>query len=166
MRRRDTFVPPLEIGRGVLFTAFWAVMVVLALPQLVLFGLWRLPGRARRLVTLPLVLTVVGLAVIGLAGRPVAAAEACGEASWYGGAHHGRLTASGAVFDQWAMTAAHRTLPFGTMVRVTLGDRSVTVEITDRGPAAWTGRIIDLSRGAAERLGMIQRGVAPVCISW
>lgn len=91
----------------------------------------------------------------------IAPAEAC-LASWYGGHHHGRRTASGARFDEAALTAAHRTLPFGARVRVSLGARSVVVTITDRGPARWTGRCIDLSRGAAERLGMIRRGVADV----
>jgi rare lipoprotein A len=86
-----------------------------------------------------------------------------GEASWYGAQHHGRRTASGAVFDQTKLTAAHRTLPFGTRLRVTnlANGRSVEVEITDRGPYSGN-RIIDLSRAAAQALGMIEAGTATV----
>lgn len=113
---------------------------------------------------LPLLATVAGLLAIAFGG-PVKAAEQCGEASYYCCEHHGRLTASGKPFNQWAMTAAHRSLRFGTMVRVTLGDRSVVVEITDRGPFV-AGRVIDLSLAAAEALGMIQSGVARVCLEW
>lgn len=86
-----------------------------------------------------------------------------GKASYYGRAHHGNKTASGERFDQNALTAAHRTLPFGTMVRVTNLDngQSVVVRINDRGPFA-RGRIIDVSRKAAEALDMIRSGVVPV----
>lgn len=86
-----------------------------------------------------------------------------GIASWYGPGFHGRRTASGAVFDQHALTAAHRTLPFGTLVRVTNMNNgtSVTVRITDRGPFGG-GRVLDLSAGAARAIGMIRSGVAPV----
>lgn len=166
MSRRDTYTPPLEIGRTVLFLTALVVLGILgALPGLILAALLGLGWCFWRLFPLSLVVTVVGLAVIGLASRPAEAAEACGTASWYGNEHHGRTTASGERFDQWGLTAAHRTLPFGTRVRVTLGDRSVTVRINDRGPFI-AGRVIDLSRGAADRLGMIQRGVAQVCLSW
>jgi len=83
-----------------------------------------------------------------------------GMATWYG---HGRGTASGERFDPRALTAAHRTFPMNTRVRVTnqRNGRSVIVRINDRGPFA-AGRIIDLSRAAAEQLGMIQDGVVPV----
>jgi len=86
-----------------------------------------------------------------------------GKASFYGGKFHGRKTASGAIFNQHAMTAAHPTLPFGTRVRVThvRNGRSVVVTINDRGPFVKT-RIIDVSRAAAEQLGMVQQGVAHV----
>jgi rare lipoprotein A len=86
-----------------------------------------------------------------------------GWASWYGPGFHGNLTANGESYNQYAMTAAHRSLPFGTEVRVTNMDngRSVVVRINDRGPYIG-GRIIDLSAGAAETLGMIHSGVAPV----
>ncbi|OEC47283.1 hypothetical protein A7D27_02065 [Pseudomonas sp. 1D4] len=86
-----------------------------------------------------------------------------GEASYYGARHHGKRTASGERFDQNALTAAHRTLPFGTRVKVTNlnNDRSVVVRINDRGPHV-RGRLIDLSRRAAEALDMLRSGVAPV----
>jgi rare lipoprotein A len=89
--------------------------------------------------------------------------EQIGEASWYGAFHHGRTTASGAPFDMHDLTAAHRSLPLGTEVEVTNleNGRSVTVLVNDRGPYA-PGRIIDLSRRAAERLGMREQGVATV----
>jgi rare lipoprotein A len=96
---------------------------------------------------------------------PAAAADydRTGKASWYGKRYHGRTTASGARFDMNAMTAAHRTLPFGTRVRVTnlANRRSVVLTINDRGPYAGR-RIIDVSRRAAERLGFIQSGVIRV----
>lgn len=86
-----------------------------------------------------------------------------GLASWYSDALHGRPTASGEPYDRNAMTAAHRSLPFGTVVRVTRTDtgRSVVVTVNDRGPFV-DGRIIDLSRHAAEELQMVEAGVAPV----
>lgn len=96
-------------------------------------------------------------------------ADAGGEeglASYYSDRHHERKTASGERYDRKAMTAAHRTLPFGTRVRVRDLEtgREVTVRINDRGPFV-KGRIIDLSRTAAERLDLIQRGVARVRVT-
>lgn len=73
-------------------------------------------------------------------------------ASWYGPGFQGKRTASGERFNQHAMTAAHRHLPFGTLVRVTHKGRSVTVRINDRGPFI-RGRTIDLSKAAARRIG-------------
>ncbi|OLP16597.1 hypothetical protein BST81_20590 [Leptolyngbya sp. 'hensonii'] len=86
-----------------------------------------------------------------------------GWASWYGPGFHGNTSANGEVFNQYALTAASPNLPFGTRVRVTNlnNGRSVVVRINDRGPYA-EGRIIDLSAGAAQVLGMMQSGVAPV----
>lgn len=86
-----------------------------------------------------------------------------GQASWYGPGLHGNTTASGERFNMNAMTAAHRTLPFGTRVRVTRTDngKSVVVRINDRGPFV-DGRIIDLSRRAARKIDMERIGVAPV----
>jgi rare lipoprotein A len=96
-------------------------------------------------------------------GKPVV--EQKGEASWYGRYHHGRKTAKGERFDQHALTAAHPTLPIGTEARVTNleNGKSVTVTINDRGPYA-KGRDIDLSRAAAERLGLTKDGAVPVKI--
>lgn len=86
-----------------------------------------------------------------------------GQASWYGKAHQGERTASGERFDMHALTAAHRTLPFGTIVRVKhlKSGKSVNVRINDRGPFR-SGRIIDLSYEAARRLGIVSRGTARV----
>jgi rare lipoprotein A len=89
-----------------------------------------------------------------------------GLASWYGGKFHGRMTSSGEIFDTNEMTAAHKTLPFGTIVKVTNLDngKSATVKINDRGPFI-EGRIIDLSRAAAEQIDMVGQGVAPVALT-
>lgn len=90
--------------------------------------------------------------------------EARGKASYYGDKFAGRTTANGETFDPDDMTAAHRTLPFDTKVRVTRtanSNRSVTVRINDRGPFV-DGRIIDLSKAAAREIGMIDEGVVPV----
>ncbi|MBK7742494.1 MAG: septal ring lytic transglycosylase RlpA family protein [Betaproteobacteria bacterium] len=86
-----------------------------------------------------------------------------GLAAYYSHRLHGRRTASGQVFDQQKLTAAHPTLPFGTMVKVTdtRNNRSVVVRINDRGPTQ-AGRVIDLSRAAAAKLGMIRAGLVPV----
>jgi rare lipoprotein A len=88
-----------------------------------------------------------------------------GLASWYGPAHNGQKAASGETFDPRQLTAAHRDLPFGAVVRVTdLGSgKSVVVRINDRGPFV-RGRVIDLSEEAARRLGMLDRGVTSVTI--
>ena len=88
-----------------------------------------------------------------------------GHASWYGPGFHGRRTASGERFDMKDYTAAHRTLPFGTVVRVhsLVNGRDVDVRITDRGPFSHN-RIIDLSRAAAEELGMLGMGFKEVVL--
>lgn len=89
-----------------------------------------------------------------------------GRASWYGPRFHGRLTANGERYDKYALTAAHKTLPFGTIVRVrslTLG-REVDVRINDRGPFA-PGRVIDVSEAAAEALGLTSAGVMQVSLN-
>lgn len=89
--------------------------------------------------------------------------EKTGLASWYGRPYHGRRTSSGEIYDMNGMTAAHRTLPYGTMVRVENLDngKQVQVRINDRGPFA-KGRIIDLSYAAAEAIDMVQSGTARV----
>jgi rare lipoprotein A len=86
-----------------------------------------------------------------------------GTASWYGPGFHGKKTASGEIYDQTKLTAAHKTLPLGSKARVTNLDNgsAVEVEINDRGPFV-DGRIIDLSRAAAGALGLIKSGTAPV----
>jgi rare lipoprotein A len=101
------------------------------------------------------------LAAAGLAAFEVQE----GLASWYGGKFQGRRTASGELFDTLQFTAAHRTLPFGTVVLVTnlRNGRSVTVRINDRGPFI-QGRIIDLSMAAATAIGLTGEGVTPVRI--
>jgi rare lipoprotein A len=88
-----------------------------------------------------------------------------GTASWYGRESHGRTTASGEVFDREGMFAAHRTLPLGTVIRVTNLDnyKSVTVKVNDRGPFV-KNRIIELSYGAARELDFIAQGTAQVKI--
>lgn len=93
-------------------------------------------------------------------------ASVTGLASWYGPGFHGRITANGRVYDQWGMTAASRTLPLGSVVEVLnkANGRTVVLTITDRGPYVGP-RILDLSRGAARRLGVEEKGVARVTIT-
>ena len=88
-----------------------------------------------------------------------------GKASFYARMHHGGRTANGETHDQNALVAAHRSLPFGTKVRVTnlSNSKQVTVRINDRGPFR-RGRIIDLSRAAAKQLDMLEKGVVTVRI--
>lgn len=113
---------------------------------------------------------VIVLIVCLYALRPAANAQAAqkpferGLASWYGAPYHGRQSASGEIYDQGQLTAAHPTLPFGTKVRVRRLDQdsSVVVRINDRGPFV-KSRIIDLSRAAAVKLG-IRDGVVPVIL--
>jgi len=103
---------------------------------------------------------------MGIATAPAAAQAAFAEtgvASWYGEPFHGRKTANGETFDMREMSAAHKSLPFGTLVRVTNLDdgRSVVVRINDRGPFI-AGRIIDLSKAAAATIGLDRSGTARV----
>jgi|SRR5699024_8864461 len=90
-----------------------------------------------------------------------------GEASYYHNKYRGRKTASGEKFRQYKRTAAHRTLPFGTKVKVTnlRNGKAVRVTINDRGPFV-DGRIIDLSRKAARKIDMLNSGIAPVKIEY
>lgn len=94
---------------------------------------------------------------------PLPSFSQTGLASWYGSDFHRKTTASGERYDMRDLTAAHRSLPLETVVRVTnlTNHRSVLVRINDRGPFA-RGRVIDVSRGAAEQLGMTKVGVVPV----
>ena len=86
-----------------------------------------------------------------------------GIASWYGAPYHNRRGSNGEVYDMNAMTAAHRTLPLGSIVRVTNAEsgKSAVVRITDRGPFI-EGRIIDLSQAAAKQIGLVQKGTGRV----
>ena len=81
--------------------------------------------------------------------------------SWYGSKFHGKMTANGEIYDQMALTAAHKSLSFGTLLKITnpKNGRSVMVRINDRGPYI-EGRDLDLSKGAAIELGILRRGVA------
>jgi len=103
---------------------------------------------------------LVGLAVIFSLFGPY---YETGIASWYGPGFDGNLTANGEVYDMNGISAAHKTLPFGTIVRVVDLDsgRSIVVRINDRGPFV-EGRIIDLSKGAALELGIVEKGITPV----
>ena len=90
-----------------------------------------------------------------------------GMASWYGTQFHGRKTSSGEVYDMEKFTAAHRTLPLGTYVKVKRTDgkgESVVVKINDRGPFV-DNRVIDLSRAAGRQLDMLEEGIAPVVVT-
>jgi hypothetical protein len=89
--------------------------------------------------------------------------EADYQASWYGPGFHGNLTANGEIFDQEALTAAHKDLPFGTQLRITnvANGRSVVVRVNDRGPYI-EGRELDLSHGAATAIGGTSMGVIPI----
>ncbi|MFQ5580446.1 MAG: septal ring lytic transglycosylase RlpA family protein [Nitrospiria bacterium] len=88
-----------------------------------------------------------------------------GLASWYGDKFHGRPTASGEIYDMYAISAAHKTLPLGTLLRVTdlKSGRSIKVKVNDRGPFIGR-RILDLSYGAAKKLGVVEAGVSKVKI--
>lgn len=85
------------------------------------------------------------------------------KASWYGPRFHGKLTANGEIYDQMALTAAHKSLKFGTLLKITntRNGKSVVVRINDRGPYI-AGRQLDLSKGAAIELGLLEKGVAKV----
>ena len=97
--------------------------------------------------------------------RDLSTSELIGKASYYGKKFHGRKTASGEIFDMYKKTAAHRTLPLGTRIKVTNleNSKSVIVKINDRGPFV-AGRILDLSYQAAKELDMLNQGVARVKI--
>lgn len=89
------------------------------------------------------------------------------KASWYGPGFHGRLTANGETYDQEAMTAAHKSLPFNTLLKVTnpKNEKSIVIRINDRGPYIH-GRDLDLSKAAARELGMLYGGVADLKVEF
>lgn len=94
-------------------------------------------------------LLIALVVVFGLTSTSLAAKV---HASWYGPGFHGNRTASGEIFDQNDYTAAHKTLPFGTIVKITYNGKTVKVRINDRGPYI-KGRVIDLSKAAAKKIG-------------
>ncbi len=115
-----------------------------------------------------LLLGVLAILILAWSSVQVRAAECyrVGNASFYGFQHHGRYTASGAKFNQWGLTAAHMTLPFGTKLRVTYKGRWVIGTVHDRGDFAKDGRVIDLSRGAFRKLANERVGVLRgVCLT-
>lgn len=120
-----------------------------------------------RRIPLPPLALAAALAVAAGCATPRAARHGVaverGVASWYGPGFHGNFTASGERYDMWSLTAAHRTLPFGTLVEVRNleNGKSVRVKINDRGPFL-KNRIVDLSRAAAEAIGMVGPGTALV----
>jgi rare lipoprotein A len=113
-------------------------------------------------------LILAAILICGMAflfgGPPVRAAE-CGKASFYAEAHHGKTMANGRPFNMHAMTAASNTLPLGSNARVTAGQRSVVVKITDTGAFGKYGRIIDLSKAAFAKLAPTKQGIAEVCVT-
>lgn len=125
-----------------------------------------LPRRCEKTIIMTVRKILFGLILCSFAfiGTENASAQTMrGKASYYAGKFHGRRTSSGEIFHKDSMTCAHRTLPFGTMLRVrnVSNGREVVVRVTDRGPFA-AGRIVDLSLGAARRLGMVSAGVTGV----
>ncbi len=104
--------------------------------------------------------------LLGCTAAALSAAEESGYASWYGGKFQGRRTANGEIFDTNELTAAHKTLPFGTIIEVKnlQNGETVRVRINDRGPFV-EGRIIDLSRAAAREIDMLGSGVTPVSLT-
>jgi rare lipoprotein A len=114
-------------------------------------------------ITLCAALLLAGLLVGCASSSRGSRSRETGVASYYAHKYHGRTTASGERFDMNALTAAHKTLPFGTKVKVTNleNGKSVTVRITDRGPFV-KGRVIDLSLAAAKKIDMVKAGVAQV----
>ena len=108
-------------------------------------------------------MTILAAMLFASAGQAAGEFPAYGKASWYGSYHHGKKTASGEKFDMHELTAAHKFLPFGTLLKVVnlKNGKEVIVMINDRGPFS-KKRIIDLSRAAAEKIGLIERGTARV----
>ncbi|EGP09645.1 septal ring lytic transglycosylase RlpA family protein [Afipia clevelandensis] len=137
----------------------------------------RMPGRPAKNRNASVALIAIGLLALGATASEAGHRKASHERSWrdanasigrsfsgkasYYGNESGSRTASGQRFNQEAMTAAHRTLPFGTRVKVTHAGRSVVVTINDRGPFI-KGRVLDLSKGAARAVGLTGRGVGHV----
>lgn len=126
-------------------------------------------AKAEALSPCALTLKVVDSLRTSLGGAPFHLASRGGGhvmASWYGGFFHGRRTANGERYNKWDFTAAHKTLPFGTLLLVTntRNNKSTIVRVTDRGPYI-PGRSIDVSQGAASALGMLRSGVARIRVT-
>jgi rare lipoprotein A len=104
--------------------------------------------------------------LIFLAPQDAQAYSACGTSSWYGAEFEGQRTANGERFNAYGLTAAHRSLPFGTKLKVVnqANGRSVNIRVNDDGPHI-SGRIIDLSEGAFRRIASLGSGVARVCLA-
>lgn len=123
-----------------------------------------LPGALARGLCVAVLLVLAGCGSTPKSGGSVSSGHSeSGMASYYGNEFHGRKTANGERFDQGKLTAAHRTMPFGTRVRVTntQNGKSVVVRINDRGPFA-KGRVIDLSSSAFKSIAYLGAGVVPV----
>lgn len=123
------------------------------------------PRSARRLAAWLGALALLALVGCGSTTKSGGASSESGQASYYGNEFQGRKTANGERFDQAQLTAAHRTLPFGTRLKVinTQNGKSVTVRVNDRGPFV-KGRVIDLSSSAFKAIAPLNAGVAPVRI--
>lgn len=111
------------------------------------------------------VAVILAGAFIALLYTVPARAETCQVwTTWYG-TESGNRTANGERFTGKDLTAAHRTYAFGTKLRVTYKGKSVVVRVNDRGPATWTGNSLDLSKAAAQRIGMIRAGRVKTCVT-
>ncbi|MBD3185042.1 septal ring lytic transglycosylase RlpA family protein [Candidatus Poribacteria bacterium] len=108
-------------------------------------------------------LIITGCGVFSRSRMPEISKPQTGKASWYGLKYHGRMCASGEIYDMYKLTAAHRYLPFNTYIRVTnlQNGKKVTVRINDRGPFI-RGRVIDLSYAAAQKIDIVECGTADV----
>jgi rare lipoprotein A len=129
-------------------------------------GLLRRQSKAARYVLLWLMVCIGVASAADMAGdQPAIARPELGIASWYGYPYHGHQAANGEIYDMEELTAAHRTLPFGTLVHVRnlQNEKAVDVRINDRGPFI-DGRIIDLSKAAARAIGLIMPGITPVLV--
>lgn len=159
MQRKTSLIAALVVTSGLSFTttvpAFAEDADTLEMPPAVM----PMPGAQDTLEDL----TIPSLDAVPNSGPETLRKGQVGVASYYGREFQGRKTASGHVFDPEAMTAAHRHLPLGTQVRITnlANGRSHDATINDRGPFVH-GRIIDVSRGLAERLGFLRAGIAKV----
>lgn len=106
----------------------------------------------------------IAAATLAVFGMPVQASETTMKTSWYGSYYHGRLTANGEIYNMYDLTAAHKTLPFGTMLKVCY-TKCVDVRINDRGPYIGN-RELDLSYAAAAKIGLLHPGVANTSVTF